>query len=447
VEQTSRGFLLMIDGDIWKSEPCEMQFPEEIWETFPAKEALLNELVYVLTIAPPLILKHPTVWYTTPEPRFFDFYNTCFESAIPNMVDVFDSENSNEILERFRSTGRHFTEAPRSVSFPEINSWESRRVVLPFSFGKDSLTSLATLDHLGYDVIPVQLDDRVLPQVMAIRKQLAKEMADTLGYTCQSVRNEIQLLSDYQVLKRPETRLHQVHIYFVYLLAMIPFCIYYRAPSIVLNNEYCNSLNRVQREGFLVPHRVMQSRRITNEMTRLVEKLSGGQITAINLIGGLGNFALHKILHEEFPTFGAHRVSCHMEVSNYARWCHQCDRCAQAYMYFLAFGRDPLQLGFEASMLEEEKESHYSLFRESIHRKDAYHRFIREEEELAFLMVHRREIDGDLMGRFRKEFLPAAEEREARLKKKVFRVQHKPGKKPVEKDADSLYRHLLSTRK
>ena len=57
VEQTSRGFLLMIDGDIWKSEPCEMQFPEEVWETFPAKDALLNELAYVLTIAPPPNLK------------------------------------------------------------------------------------------------------------------------------------------------------------------------------------------------------------------------------------------------------------------------------------------------------------------------------------------------------------------------------------------------------
>jgi hypothetical protein len=281
---------------------------------------------------------------------------------------------------------------------------------------------------------------------MSIRKTLAKELAGTLGYACHSVRNEIQMLSDYQVLKRPETRLHQVHIYFVYLFAMIPFCTYYRAPTIVLNNEYCNSLNRIQREGFLIPYRVMQSRSTTAGMSRLVENFTGGQITAANLIGGLGNFALHRILHEEFPAFGAQRVSCHLEVSNYTRWCHQCDRCAQAYMYFLAFGRDPFQMGFEASMLEEEKESHYSLFRESKHRKDAYHRFIRQEEELAFLMAHRREIDGDLMGRFRKEFLPAAEKKEARLKKKVFRVQQKPGKRSVAKKADSLYRHLLSYR-
>jgi hypothetical protein len=236
-----------------------------------------------------------------------------------------------------------------------------------------------------------------------------------------------------------------VHIYFVYLFAMIPFCTYYRAPTIVLNNEYCNSLNRIHREGFLVPHQVMQSRTITEGMTRLVKKFSGGRITAVNLIGGLGNFAIHRILHEEFPAFGAHRVSCHMEVSNYARWCHDCYRCAQAFIYFLALGRDPFQQGFEASMLDAEKEIHYSLFKESMHRKDAYHRFIRQEEELAFLMAYHRGVHGDLMDRFNRDHLLETERKEAQLKKRIFRVQRKPGKKPVEKDADSLYRKLLST--
>jgi hypothetical protein len=444
LEPTSRGFTLMIDGEIWKSDPCEMQFPKEVWETFPAKAAFVNELAYILTIAPPLILKHPTVWYPTPEPIFFDFYNRCFESAIPNMVDLISSENSEEILERFRSTGRHFSGSPRFLSFPELNAWEPRRVVLPLSFGKDSLTSLATLNRMGYEVIAVQVDDRVLPRVMSIRNDLAKEMTANLGYTCRSVRNEAQLLSDYQVLKQPETRLHQVHIYFVYLFAMIPFCTYYRAPTIILSNEYCNSLNRLHREGYLIAHMVMQNRIATAGMARLLQRFSGGQITAVNLIGGLGNFALYRILHEEFPSFGKYQVSCHLEVSKYARWCHKCYRCSQAFVYFLASGLDPFDFGFEASMLEEEKKSHYSLFRESIHRKDVYHRFVRQEEELAFLMAHRRGVEGPLMERFRGEFLPETEEKEAKLMKRVLRVQRKPGKSRIEKEADSLYRELLS---
>jgi hypothetical protein len=443
VEPNSRGFSLMIDGDIWKSEPCQMQFPEEVWQAFPAKEALVNELVYVLTIAPPLILKHPTVWYPTPEPCFFDFYNTCFESAIPNMVDAIPSEDSQEILDRFRATGRHFSGSPHFANFPKLPSWEPRRVVLPFSFGKDSLTSLATLDRLGYEVIPVQLDDRVLPRVMSIRNELAKELADTFNYTCHLVRNEIQLLSDYQVLKRPETRLYQVHIYFVYLLAMIPFCFYYRAPIIVINNEYCNSLKRVHREGYLVPHMVMQSRKITAGMIRLVDKFSKGQITAVNLIGGLGNFAIHRILHEKFPAYGKYQVSCHLEVCTYVRWCHECYRCSQAFVYFLASGQDPYEFGFEVSMLGEEKKPHYSLFRESIHRKDAYHRFVRQEEKLAFLMAHRRGVEGPLMNRFRSEFLSETESGEAKLMKSVFRVRRKRARGQIQRDAASLYRECL----
>lgn len=443
VELTSRGFTLMIDGEAWKSDPCEMRFPEAVWESFPAKEVFLIEMAYLLTLAPPLILKHPTVWYATPEPRFFQFYNNCFESAIPNMTDPINSEASEEILERFRSTGRHFTAEPCACDFPEIDSWEPRRVILPFSFGKDSLTSLATLTRLGYEVIPVQLDDRVLPRAMAIRRELEKKMASALGISCYAVRNEVQLLSDFQILKQPETRLHQVHIFFVYLMAMIPFCIHYRAPTIVLNNEYCNSLKRLHREGYLLPHRVMQSRAVTRGMARLTERFTGGQVTAVNLIGGLGNFALHRILHAEFPEFGTYRVSCHMEVSKYSRWCHGCDHCAQPFIYSLALGLDPFELGFEASMLEEEKSPHYNLFSESLHRKDTYRRFIRQEEVLAYHMACQRGVEGPLMDRFRREFLSEAEKRATRLMKRVFRVQSKPGKSRIEIEAALLYRRLL----
>jgi hypothetical protein len=442
VERKPCGYSLGVSG-AWSVEPCEIRFPEEVWETFSAKEALINELTYVLTLVPPLILKHPTVWYSTAEPRFFDFYNACFEAAIPNMVDPIGHEESEEIFSRFRLIGRHFLGSSRSGEIPALEAWNPRRVVLPFSFGKDSLLSLATLDALGYEVVLVNIDERVLPRGTAIRNDLQKQLAEELGFLCHSVRNEIQLLSDYEVLERPQTLLHQVHIYFVYLLAMMPFCTHYRAPFIVLNNEYHNTLNQVHREGYLLAHKVMQSRTMTRKMARMAEKFSGGQITAVNLIGPLGNFAIHRILHEAFPDYAKYRISCHMEVSEYSRWCHNCYTCAQPFVYFLATGRDPFEMGFEASMLDEDKKVHYSLFKESIHPKDAYHRFVREEESLAFVMAHRRGAEGPLMDRFRSGVLAGVEKRLDKLAKKVFRLQTRSGPTPVEREAASLYQRLL----
>ncbi len=445
-ELTSRGFQLSIDGEAWRSEPCAMEFPEAVWRSFPAKEKLVREMAYILTMAPPLILKHPTVWYHSPAPQFFDLYNECFEASIPNLTDPIEAESAEDILARFRGTGRHFLETDRFAEPGAARpAWDDRRVILPFSFGKDCLTSLATLNRLGYEVFPVCLDDRVLPRGTAIRAPLEKELAARLGIHCLPVRNEVQLLSDFQVLEQPPTHLHRVHIYFVYLLAMLPFCYYYRAPVIVLNNEYCLSLERLHREGFLLPHRVMQSPSVTEKIRRLVERFTGGQITVANLIGGLGDFTINRLLHHNFSDFGTFRVSCHMEVSPYARWCHQCHRCAKAYVFALATGLEPGKLGFERSLLTKDKRGCYFLFREDIHPRDMYARNYKQEELLAFSMALQRGVQGPLMDLFRQAIPPVTQKAERKLKRAVFRVHGQPGKHRIEQEAHTLYRELVKS--
>ena len=79
VELTDRGFALSINGQAYNAPPCEFRFPEEIWKSFPAKQALANELAYVTTLATPLILKHPRIIHlNTARPLFLDVYRKCF---------------------------------------------------------------------------------------------------------------------------------------------------------------------------------------------------------------------------------------------------------------------------------------------------------------------------------------------------------------------------------
>jgi hypothetical protein len=420
-----------------------MAFPEEVWRDFPAKEALKNELAYVLTQATPVILKHPTLWYPTPKPRFLDTYEECFELSIPNMVEPIPTENSEEVLSLFRSILRYFPEKSSSTGIRPLDTWNPRRVILPFTYGKDSLLSLATLSALGYEVILVHIDECVLPRGKALRRELEGDFFRDHDFRYHQVRNEIQLLSDWQVLDRPVTRLHQVHIHFVYLFAMLPFCTYYRAPYIVLSNEYENSLTCVHRGGFTAPHLYMQSRAAGARLARLAQAFTNNQITVVNPIGVLDNFSIHAILHQEFPAYGKYRVTCHMEMSGYSRWCHNCYRCAQSFIYSCALGRDPLSIGFEDSMLEAGKEPLYSLFREAVHPGDAYHRFVRNEEGLAFLMAHRRGIQGPLMDVFEREWMGDMKRQEPALVRKVFRLQAKPGRTAPERDAAAWYERTL----
>ena len=422
-----------------------MVFPEAVWQAFPDKQGLVRELAYVLTLAPPLILQHPTVWYHSPEPRAFDLYNECFEGTIPNLTDPIGNESAGEILARFRATGRHFPSRrkhkPKAVA---QSAWDPRRVVLPFSFGKDCLTSLATLHRLGYEVFPVCLDDRVLPRGTAIRADMQKKMAASLDLQCLPVRNEIQLLSDYQILKQPPTHLHRVHIYFVYLLAMLPFCYYYAAPVIVLNNEFCLSLDRLHREGFLLPHRVMQSPPVTRKMRALIERLSGGCVTVVNLIGGLGDFSINRLLHHTFSDYGVYRVSCHMEVSAYKRWCHNCERCAQAYLFARATGCDPAMMGFETSMLTAGQRDLFFLFRENSHPRDAYARYFRRAEMLAFTMARKRGVAEPLVDYFQQVVGPVAKRARRKLHRAVFKVHGRSGRHVIEKEAHRMYRERMA---
>lgn len=443
LEETRRGYSLSITGPHWRADPCEMAFPEEVWRAFPAKEALRNELAYILTQATPVILKHPTIWYPTPKPRFLDTYEECFELSIPNMVDPIPAENSEDVLSLFRSILRYFPEKPSSNGIGRLDRWNPRRVILPFTYGKDSLLSLATLSALGYEVILVNIDECVLPRGKTLRKEQEGDFFRDHDFRYHQVRNEVQLLSDWQVLERPITQLHQVHIYFIYLFAMLPFSTYYRAPYIVLSNEYENSLPCLHRGDYIVSHLYMQSRMAVKRLARIAEEFSNKQITAVNPIGVLDNFSIHAILHQEFPIYGRYRVSCHMEMSDYSRWCHRCYRCAQAFIYSCALGIDPFSIGFESSMLGKEKREHYSLFKEAVHPRDEYHRFVRDEEGLAFLMAHRRGVRGHLMDVFEREFLRDMKKREPALAKKVFRLQAKPGNTDLEKDAAAWYQRTL----
>lgn len=316
-------------------------------------------------------------------------------------------------------------------------------MVLPFTYGKDSLLSLATLSSLGYEVIIVNIDECVLPRGKAIRKGLEGDFVREHAFPFHQVRNEIQLLSDWQVLDRPVTRLHQVHVHFIYLFAMLPFCTFYRAPYIALSNEYENSLPTVHRGGFLAPHLYMQSLAAKRKLTQIAEAFTAKQVTMVNPIGVLDNYSIHAILHEEFPAYAKYRVTCHMEMADYSRWCHSCYRCAQPFIYSCALGHDPAAIGFESSMLQEKNRPLYSLFREAVPPKDAYHRFMRNEEALAFLRAHRHGFQGELMEIFEKDLLPAYSKQEPELASKVFRLQRNPGRTRPERDAAAFYRHLV----
>ncbi|MEW6648460.1 MAG: hypothetical protein AB1450_14770 [Pseudomonadota bacterium] len=434
VEPTACGFSLALGGEHFRAPPCELRYPSEVWQAYPAKAELIRELAYITTLATPLILEHPRVSYDTPEPLLFERYRALFAQAVPNLVEAVPEHSSSAVLARFQSLQHHFAPATPASPLPQ-QSWHPRRAVLPLSFGKDSLLSLATLRRLGYEVIPVNIDERMLPRGTRLREPLVSHLRGEHGLDCLQLVNEIQLLSDHEVLKTPPTRLYQVQVHFIYALAMLPFCSYFGAPLVVLSNELLPGLDKVQREGYLLPQRYMQGEAANLEMDRMVQDLSGGQVRAVNPIGALGNLAIHTLLHRDFAEFGSYQVSCHLEVTPHTRWCHDCERCSHAYLYFRALGLDPYAYGFVHSLLDGGAERHFVAAGPAPHAEDAYRRFLRGEERLAAWRARQR-------GAEHPAWTPAQVD-EAMDAPEYLLALHRQAHHPLEAEAHALYQRLL----
>ncbi len=434
VAPTDCGFSLEIGGDYFRAPPCEFRYPRDIWQAYPAKAALIRELAYITTLATPLILEHPRVSYDTPRPLLFERYRALFAQAIPNLVEAIPAHSSSEVFARFHALHHHFAGNADTEALP-LQGWNPRRAVLPLSFGKDSLLSLATLRELGYEVIPVSIDERMLPRGTALREPLMARLRREHDLECLSLVNEIQLLSDHEVLKTPPTRLYQVQVHFIYALAMLPYCSYFGAPLIVLSNELLPGLDKVQREGYLLPQRYMQGEEANLEMDRMVQELSAGQVRVANPIGALGNLAIHTLLHRHFPEFGAYQVSCHLEVTQHTRWCHDCERCSHAYLYFRALGLDPLAYGFEHSLLDGSNDHHFVTTAPLPHIDDAHRRFLRGEERVAAWRARRR---GEEFPAWTPQQLDEATDAADYLL-----ALHRQAHHPLETAAHTLYERLL----
>ena len=433
VEPTACGFTVAIGGEHYQAEPCEFRYPQAVWQAYPAKEALIRELAFISTMATPLILRHPNAVYDTPSPLYFDTYRSLFERAIPNLVEPIADESATEIRQLLQATHYTFgTERPTPAL--QHGEWSPRRAVLPLSFGKDSLLSLATLRELGYEVFPVSIDERVLPRANALHRQLAVQLHNEFGLHTDVLENEVQLFSDYQILERPETRLYQVQVHFIYALAMLPFSYHYRAPLIVLSNELPNALATPHRDGSLAPKRYMQGPEANLAMDTLVRALSGGQVRVANPIGALGNFAIYRLLHGHFPQFGRYQVSCHLEVTDHQRWCHGCERCSHGYLYLTALGLNPREFGFEHTLLDGRNDRFFVAAQEEPGGSDIYRQFVREEEWLAGCMA--RDSGYEYPRWVPDEALPAE------VTAHVFGL-HVPARHPLEQQAQQLFRRLL----
>ncbi|MBN1532457.1 MAG: hypothetical protein JXA20_07330 [Spirochaetes bacterium] len=291
--------------------------------------------------------------------------------------------------------------------------------------------------------MPVSINEFMLPRAWKMKTAREDDLARITGLEMRHVYNEIQLLSDYEVIGVPETRLYQVSAHFIHLLAMLPLCEYYSARHIVLNNELLNTLTYLHRTGIIAPQRFMQSRRATDIMRSMAAFATGGTVSVVNLIDGLGDFAIHYLLHEHFPELSKLRISCDMELTRHRLWCHNCDRCARAYLFSLALDENTEEMGFRRSMAGKKLMKHFNALNRH-HRRDEYREFTGREERLACRMARAHGHRHPLISALGYDAVPDTKEDFSSMARTVFGIHERRFLRPLYRRNRKIIDSMLS---
>ncbi len=417
---------LSIDATITKQginirinhESFPIVYPPHIWGRVPqsAKEILRDNFAYSSTIFLPQILNISEIQYNTARPLSQTYL---FQNGIYDMTSSAeeDGRSSVDYLKRFFNTRYIF--ADQKISTPskiDFSRKKNKKVVIPFSFGKESLLSYALARDLGLDPILVSIIEPSHTHEFAHRKRLIREFEKEHKTRVYTVLNNPGVVTKSGRAWGLSTELGYGLQATEYAMMAIPFAIAFDAYYLTLGNEQSCHDFYIDREGLLnYRSGYDQLREWTSQQGMLLSILSGKKMKVMSLVEPLYEIAETKVLQQKYSSIGRYQMSCFAisEDARARRWCENCYKCAYLYPMFAAFGIDTKRLGFTSSMFDKKRFRHYeSLF---ARQKGKYYYGRSDELMLAFYLAAQAGHTGYTMDRFKKSLMPYVEKNKKRI--------------------------------
>ena len=249
---------LRIDGKInqqgitliAKNKKFLITYPKKIWQTLPptVKLALRDNLVYAESNFLPLILDEKELFYGTNFPLLESF---CFKNQLYDMPDVEleDKKKPGEYVRQLFNLKIDFKDhRVNFVAENKIPKFKNQRpvVVLPFSFGKESLVTAAILQELKIKTVLVFCQEPAQRHEEKFKVPLLKKLSREQKLPTHFMENDPGLFRyDRAFGFKPYTELGWGNQCTVLALQMIPFVYYYQANYILFGSEYSNNLDEM----------------------------------------------------------------------------------------------------------------------------------------------------------------------------------------------------------
>ena len=194
--------ILNVDGKIIsdgieinvENKKYEINFPAEIWDFFPdtLKKVLCENLCFANTHFLPLILNKNKIKYNFGVPMLesFFFHNQMYDLT---GCEKSDEKECLEYVKKFYNLDFEYEVSDSSfVNYSEIANLSSKKVsaILPFTFGKESLATLALCEELEIEPILMYSQEPAHSYEEEYKKTKLQELSKNFGITYYYLKND-----------------------------------------------------------------------------------------------------------------------------------------------------------------------------------------------------------------------------------------------------------------
>ena len=410
---TDKGFMTLVN-----SKRYETVYPRYVWNSVPKQQRKDIAECCSYFVTRHLALLNNTITYDFPPPSqrlFFDYglYYSLTEAPFEFPEKEF---STSTIIKNIYNSEFHvqFNDIPNKYLSGKNIQLEKKSIVMPISFGKDSLLTYSILRELKFDIHPFFFQEPHCPFQNA-KKMILRRLFNNEFST------EIQLfpnaLGTLRQKNDPMWGWDMLLTQYTALLA--PFVFYWKASCFFWSNEQSTNENENNHEGYIVNPTHEQSVSWIIHLNNLFRMWSLNTHIG-SLLEPLHELIILYILHTRYPAIGKYQLSCDGEKTK-NRWCGHCFECARVFLFLTALGIDPKRVGLMDDMFTEKKLSLFYLFSKSSGTNSLDIVFQSYSERLlAFYLVYKRGIRGYAVYMFKKKLLPYVLKHKRELYNKYF---------------------------
>ena len=382
-------------------------FPKEVWRQFPKtnRRKLLDNVAYIFTAHLPFLLKgNIRTEYNTCYPHSFLWANISFMRNLTAYWYLLKSKrgsHTSSMLKTLLNSRSIF--APTRDVIPEFPTTIDEKVLIPFSFGKDSFLTYYLAKEIDLKPTLIWFNDPIDEGYEGKHKKILYK------------RFKKVIKEDFYIIDNPLGSLREKGEGWFgwelaitsWLLLSIPFAYKHKTGYVIVSNEKSTNSFFYDKDGIRVLPDYEQSAQATEELSLLSQALTEGEVYTTTLLQGINEVGIIAVLKKRYyqNTFNF-LMSCWSETESgkEKKWCGNCSKCARIYLYLAACDVNPIkEAGFKDNMFLAKHRKLYNVFGEHASGTgwDAFG-LNDDEQAFAFFLCSLRGIKAPLVQSFEK---------------------------------------------